>query len=229
MDIHHRPGTWDHAIFTNVVKGEYGPLDFRDKTVVDIGAHIGAFTIMAALHGARQVHAFEAGSTNFRLLQSNCRDLANVRCTHAAVWSAQAPTELLRWRPNQCHENTGGGTVLRCAQIAGFEMSCDGAEDIRSIPFDEVVEAVGRVDLLKIDAEGSEYPILLTSQRLDAVQEIVGEYHVLGTKPAGDEADGLPAHWNVDSLMAHLQDRGFLVEREQHPRNGIFRARRAVK
>jgi hypothetical protein len=31
----------------------------------------------------------------------------------------------------------------------------------------------------------------------------------------------------VDRLMAHLQARGFAVQRQQHPRNGVFRARRA--
>ena len=49
---------------------------------------------------------------------------------------------------------------------------------VEPVPFDKVIEAVSqqgmrRISLLKLDCEGSEYPILLTSSRLDLVDEIV--------------------------------------------------------
>ena len=52
------------------------------------------------------------------------------------------------------------------------------------MPFDAVVDDVSmkgarRVNLLKIDCEGAEFPILLTSNRLAAIDRIVGEYHEL--------------------------------------------------
>jgi len=67
-----REGTWDKSIFDTVMQGEYGDIDFAGKTVVDIGAHIGGFSILAALGGARRVVAFEAGAENYALLVANC-------------------------------------------------------------------------------------------------------------------------------------------------------------
>lgn len=227
MEIHHRPGTWDRAIFDTVVNGEYGALDFRGKTVVDIGAHIGAFSILAALHGAKQVVAFEAGAANFLLLQANCRDLPNVRCEHAAVWSSHDIGVPLLWRPCGHAGNTGGGTVLPCSEIAGIEIASGGAEKVSRVAFDDIVASVGVVDLLKIDAEGSEYPILLSSESLHCVAEIVGEYHALQGLSAVGGKMGAAGGWNVDHLVSHLQAQGFNVARQFRTDNGIFRATRS--
>jgi FkbM family methyltransferase len=226
MEIHHRPGTWDRAIFDTVVNGEYGALDFRGKTVIDIGAHIGAFSIMAALHGARRVLAFEAGAANFRLLQTNCSGLPHVRCEHAAVWSGGDLERPLLWRPCSQSGNTGGGTVLPCPNIAGFEIASGGAEEVGRVAFDDIVASVGIVDLLKIDAEGSEYPILLNSEKLHCVAEIVGEYHALQGLSAASGTTGAADGWNVDHLVSHLQAQGFTVARQFRTDNGIFRATR---
>lgn len=42
-----------------------------NATVVDIGAHIGAFSICCLLHGAANIHAFEPLRSNFSLLDRN--------------------------------------------------------------------------------------------------------------------------------------------------------------
>ena len=71
------------------------------------------------------------------------------------------------------------------------------------------------MNLLKIDCEGAEFPILLTSTRLAAIDRIVGEYHEL-------RAD-LPPHvrlpgcnqFTVDMLTAQLERHGFGVTIEQ--------------
>ncbi len=215
-----RPDTWDHHVLESVINlREYGTIDFRDRTVVDVGAHIGAFTLLAARHGARRVLAFEAGSENFEMLQANCGASPGVECRHAAVWGGgESPTSLV-WRPNAHAENTGGGTVVPCTSVAGFGFSPDGAETVHTVPLDRIVEELGRIDLLKIDAEGSEYPILLGSRLLNRVGEIVGEFHTLNSPQAPDSTQ-----WNITQLVRHLQAEGFIVERDLHPENGIFRA-----
>lgn len=174
-----RPGTWDQAILGNVLNGEYGAIDFSGKVVLDIGAHIGAFSLLAAHCGARRVVACEAASENFALLRANCAPYSCVECIQGAVWSSADPHLSLRWRRNAHPENTGGGTVLACEAIAGFRISDAQGEDVVRIAFDDLVRDLGRVDLVKIDAEGSEYPILLGSAMLGRVGEIVGEYHAL--------------------------------------------------
>ncbi|MBZ0172927.1 MAG: hypothetical protein K8E66_11140, partial [Phycisphaerales bacterium] len=52
-----RRQSWDRNISANVVAGEYGDIAFSGTTVVDIGAHIGSFSILAATRGARRILA----------------------------------------------------------------------------------------------------------------------------------------------------------------------------
>src|SRR5262249_28055223 len=85
-----------------------------------------------------------------------------------------------------------------------FEDAIDRATD----------NGVRRVSLMKIDCEGAEFPILLTSNRLGCIDRIVGEYHELRAE--------LPRHvrlagceqFAVESLVARLEAFGFAVELE---------------
>jgi hypothetical protein len=70
--------------------------------------------------------------------------------------------------------NTGNGSVV-----------WGSGEPVAKIAFDEIVDRVTnhgerRVRLLKLDCEGAEWPILLTSQRLGLIDEICGEFHEIG-------------------------------------------------
>jgi hypothetical protein len=101
---------------------------------------------------------------------------------------------------------------------------------VATIALDAVLTELPRVRLLKIDAEGAEYPILLTSTRLSQVDTIIGEYHEFSegdmTRLAPDARVGeVPYTYGV--LARALSDHGFLVERRSasgESRNGLFAA-----
>lgn len=223
--INVRAQSWDRTIFGNVIGGEYGAVDFAGKTVVDVGAHIGSFSILAAMNGARRILAYEAGAENFALLVQNCAALPAVECRHAAVWRSDTVESVLEWREAANRENTGGGTVLECDSIAGEPARAGPGSPVAAIALDDVIERAGTVDLLKIDAEGSEYPILLTSRRLGRVGVIVGEYHELIGLRGRSPGEGLPG-WNVDRLGEHLERAGFRVTVRRRGPLGFFRAER---
>lgn len=220
-----RAQSWDRAIFANVIGGEYGEIDVRGRTVVDIGAHIGSFSLLAAMKGARRVLAYEAGTDNFDLLVRNCGTLPAVECHHAAVWRSDAHGAELSWRPASTPENTGGGTVIECAAVAGEPADAGRRSAVATVPFDDIVERAGTVDLLKIDAEGSEYPILLTSRKLDRIGTIVGEFHDIAGLDARMAIPGVP-DWTVERLRAHLERQGFDVDVRRRGALGFFRATR---
>lgn len=220
-----RAQSWDRTIFANVIGGEYGEIDVAGRTVVDVGAHIGSFSILAAQKGARRVLAYEAGADNFDLLVANCGKLPAVECHHAAVWRSDGDDAELRWRAASNPQNTGGGTVIECAAIAGEPASDERRCAVRTIPFDDIVDRIGTVDLLKIDAEGSEYPILLTSRKLDRVNAIVGEYHDIAGLDERMAIARIP-DWNVERLAEHLERQGFDVAVERKGPLGFFRAAR---
>jgi len=207
-----RPGTNDHVIYTNVVeRNEYRVAeDLRGAIVLDIGVHIGAFSHLALSRGAAELHGYEADRDNFEQARANLAGFADrVHLHNTAVWRSDvAPSALQFWKSTDA-ANAGGGTLI---------WDVEGPL-VDAVPFDAVVDAVTRggtrmIDLLKIDCEGAEFPILLTSTRLDRIARIVGEYHEL-------RAD-LPRHvripgvdeFTIAGLSASLERAGFQVELE---------------
>jgi FkbM family methyltransferase len=169
-------GTQDAEIFREVVElNTYGlPGAFRgDEVIVDIGANVGAFTYAVLIRGAREVHAFEADRGNYECAARNPRDFGDrVRLHHAAVWRSDR-------RDRVIHFNFLGANEARTG--CGHVLDTGRGQSVRAEPLDDVIRAIarggGRIDLLKIDCEGSEYPILLTPRRLHRVDRIIGEFH----------------------------------------------------
>jgi hypothetical protein len=77
------------------------------------------------------------------------------------------------------HFNFLGANEARTG--CGHVLDTGRGQSVRAEPLDDVIRAIARggrrIDLLKIDCEGSEYPILLTSRRLHRVDRIIGEFH----------------------------------------------------
>jgi len=86
-----------------------------------------------------------------------------------------------------------------------------------------IVNKGNRVRLLKIDCEGSEFPILYTSKMLEYVDEIVGELHFFswlynnnnderGVPRPGDHPlglDDLPYETDAETFFLFLKNQGF--------------------
>lgn len=205
---HARKGTWDALIYKSVA-GEYGILDLKDKVVLDIGAHIGGFSAMAVGLGAKRVVAYEANPENFALLAANCpgepfpavTGRPTVALHHAAVWRSDVPAMSLKWAPSENAQNTGGGGVYEAR-------TQDRCIEVPAIAFDSIIDELDEVDVLKIDCEGSEYPILMTSKLLHRIGLIVGEWHRVPHTLNGVARED----WTPEGLIAYLEAHGFVVE-----------------
>ena len=85
-----------------------------------------------------------------------------------------------------------------------------------------------QVRLLKLDCEGAEWPILLTSQRLHLIDEICGEFHEIGGQFLEINENRLLEQpvfslgncrkFTIDALVKHLEDAGFTVSYRRHKR-----------
>jgi FkbM family methyltransferase len=207
-----RPGTNDSLIYTNVVtRNEYRvPDDLSGAIVIDIGVHVGTFSHLVLTRGAAEVHGFEAEASNYMFARKNLALFGDrVHLQHRAVWrSDAAATSLHFWRSTD-QANAGGGTLI---------WDTDGPL-VEAVPFDEVAEAVShngqrRISLVKIDCEGAEFPILLSSRRLDRIDRIVGEYHELRAElPHHVRVEGHD-QFTIDALVAYLEVNGFAVTLE---------------
>lgn len=186
MDKTFRPDTWDPDIWKEVYDlNEYRVNRFADKVVVDVGAHIGAFSRLAADKGASVVYSFEPNLENYRMLCKNVEG-ANVKTYNMAIHAASGMC--VESIPSPISENTGGCNVT---------LSSDG-EGVKTISLDDIIDIAGYVNIIKMDCEGGEYPGLLKCTKLHRVDAIVGEYHGHATE-------------TVEGLRNYLNDNGFSV------------------
>ena len=130
-----------------VAAGEYSADGFavtRGERVVDGGANVGAFAVLAAGAGAR-VTAYEPHPETFRHLERNTAALG-VGCVQAAlVAEATEPTVSLA---------IGGGESTH--------HHLGGEGEALDVPAVALAHAIGEgCDLLKLDVEGSEFALLL--------------------------------------------------------------------
>lgn len=142
-----------------------------DPVAVDIGAHIGCFSLaFAAQHSQGRIEAFEASPSTAYYLERNVERnglSAQVRCHREAVAGASGMLEFA--------DNSGGSSLngLTAPQ---------GAKRIQ-VPCVSIADAFDRagtkVSVVKIDTEGAEYDMVLGSQtdEWSDVRRVVMEYH----------------------------------------------------
>ena len=164
--------SWDETIFQECfVENEYKIGELKsDDVVIDLGTHIGSFSLLAYHNGSRCVHSYEAMEANYQLAKQNLSQ-TNVNLQNLAVWRSDEDEKQLEFDTNIIDWNTGMGMIV------GKENS--DTIQVDSIQFDKILSAFEQVRLVKIDVEGSEYPILYTSCHLDKIQQICGEFHEL--------------------------------------------------
>jgi FkbM family methyltransferase len=187
--------SWDKDIFKECfISNDYGvtQLDEND-VVIDLGAHIGSFSRMCYNYGSRRIYGFEADTINFEFYEKNKRE--GMTCVNKAVWRSDIDVETLKFDSNIVDANTGMGTFFG-----------EGTIEVQCVKLDDVLEKFNTVRVIKIDVEGSEYPILYTSKKLDKVKEIVGEFHE--DRCFEYYNDYAP---NREGLKSFLEDNGFEV------------------
>jgi FkbM family methyltransferase len=232
-----RRGTLDRAIFDGVVKfNEYRlPACFAPTDIViDVGAHIGSFAYAVVTRGGEHVLSIEPDRENCARAREHLKpylECGRVQLTEGAAWRSDANDDELRFDGYQVFPpsfglggilNTGGGSVMWGA-----------GEPVAKVALDDVIDLVTshgerRVRLLKLDCEGAEWPVLLTSRRLHLVDEIAGEFHEIGgrfceirdDRPSDEQMfhTDRVARFTIDELVRMLQ--GFNVTHTRHLRPG---------
>lgn len=147
-------------------------------TVVDLGAHIGAFTFAAqARFPEAEIAAVEMDIRNVLVLLHNAELSADIRCckpalvVHAACYYGATHVPFLRAvQPRS--DNTGDGTI-----VPPWMAVREGTPTqwVRTVTLEQLFHD-REIDLLKLDVEDAERNILAHAD-LSRVRVIVGEYH----------------------------------------------------
>jgi FkbM family methyltransferase len=130
-------------------------------TFFDIGAHFGYFTLLGSHLVGREgkVHAFEPTLSSFEILKDNACKRNNVFASHHAVLSERKKVVLNDYGLKYSVYNSifNGRLPQDISSILKPEQY-----EVESICVDDYVESNGvKPDFVKIDAESSEYEILL--------------------------------------------------------------------
>lgn len=159
-----RPDTLDEYVIKE--QRTYNPLLelCKDKSVMDIGANIGAFTFQALAHGAIQVVSFEPDKDNIGMFQKQGFD-DRVKLIKRAV-SNSTGTALF-------YVNSGKNKGMHSLQeIQGRE-----SYEVKTVSFKDALDRYSP-QILKIDIEGGEYDLNFKDLPL-TVEVIAIELHLL--------------------------------------------------
>lgn len=197
--------SFDRDIFFPAVP-EYVPA--RDHVILDVGAHIGTFALLAASKVPDgRVYAVEASAESFNYLRVNLalNRLTNVTPTHLALSDRRGRATLHYGEWNLGHTITrpgGRGEEVETDTLANY-MAAHG---------------IDRCDFAKFNCEGAEFPILLGSRPevLRRIARMLILYHC-DLAPGSDRG----------VLEAHLRAAGFTTDlrRQKGPRGWIVATR----
>jgi FkbM family methyltransferase len=188
--------------FLNRFYEKYGFTIQPGWKIIDVGAGIGDYTLYAAnAQPNSKVFSFEPFPESFILMQENLRlnGISNVQAFDEAIGAASGELIL----------DLTSGEPLQFQSHLGQPGNVNNGLLVRSL---SLVDALTKLelescDLLKLDCEGAEYTILLSTPQsvLERIHRIVMEYH--------DD----PNQNNHIDLIIFLNERGFQVESFPNP------------
>jgi len=173
------------------IKRDYGVIP-KNSTEIDIGANIGAFTVYAASKAAKVI-AIEPVNINFDTLNIN---IQKNELTNKVVVAKKAVT------------NENGVRKIYISKRSAFHSfyakDQGTSEDVECLSLDTLFfqYSITSCDILKIDAEDSEYDILYAASA-DVLRTI---------KNIRVEVRDIDENNNIRSLAEHLHTFGFVLK-----------------
>ncbi|NLE43630.1 MAG: FkbM family methyltransferase [Chloroflexi bacterium] len=203
-----RPHTADALVVQEVIQNPFYQAALstigKDAVVIDIGAHIGAFTILAALKGSR-VLALEPVPANYDLLVDNLRLNCvqdRVEALNVAAWLSSG------LRSMKVSDESTAGSSLCYGRDTETEIS------VQCVVLDDLIadRDVTTCDVLKLDCEGAEFEILeaLRPETWRQLRAIVLEYHLFSA-----------AERSTAQIVTPLLQNGFFVDEEAAETPGL--------
>jgi FkbM family methyltransferase len=141
------------------------------KVVMDIGANVGAAALyFSLLYPEARIFAFEPATAPYELRTANTRDHAKVHAYNFGLFSSDRDRVRLH----------SGAMDSGTASVGSSDMTIAETEAVtlRSVADWLAENSITRIDVLKIDTEGCEVPILRGMRDLiPTVKVIYLEYH----------------------------------------------------
>ncbi len=177
VDLTLRPNTFDKYLVWETWKYHVYDLPIlfsqTPTTIIDIGAHVGSFSLYAAsLNPKAKIQAFEPHPENYRLLLQNIKQnhFTNIIPHASAIVGKRSQNNHFLFSNSS---NTGGHSLIADDYYRhGYPVSARTLTEV-------VHSSRPPIDYLKIDTEGSEYDIILNTPHkvLSHIKFISIEFH----------------------------------------------------
>lgn len=199
LKIKIRTNSTDIMAFTHVwLIEEYSNPGFdlhESDTIVDIGGHIGLFTLFASQFCKNgKIYCFEPVKENYDLLLSNVtlNNLSNVSAFNVAVTDKTSTVKIFLNKDDSGHS-------MFSHDLNSVEVK---STTLKSI-FDE--NNITTCDFIKMDCEGAEYDIInsLPQEYFKKIKKMIIEYHMADKKPE-----------LLENLISKLQALSFAVKKK---------------
>jgi FkbM family methyltransferase len=198
----------DSWAFEEFFVNNYSLVNFQDsevdgRCVLDIGANKGYFSMRTVMAGAKMVVAVEPDLEAFELLRDNVKDIPEVMPLNASVFDG-----IQRWTmiaKTEDGDNSNSKTGKISAQPDGVK-----ADKVHSVSIGNLLGFFPPKDnslVLKVDTEGAEYDILLSSSAQDIRRF---EWIYLEVHPQSEWLESHPAR-NKEFLLNYMTLMGYEV------------------
>jgi FkbM family methyltransferase len=160
--------------------------EIRNNTVIDIGANVGMFSLYAMSLSAHKVYAVEAQPNIYKTLLENTRGIGSIVTLNYAVYSES------------------GKTVKLSNEMGLSKIQAEG-DSATTITLEKLLtdnDIQGNNLVLKMDCEGAEFDILLTTDR-----KILSRFKTVYIELHGDTNEN-PEYQNVSRIESLLLSLG---------------------
>jgi FkbM family methyltransferase len=201
FNVHYRPGTVDENVLNeSFEKDLFFTLtpEYRlqpDHIIVDIGAHIGCFSLLAASKATSgKIYSFEPAAETYQLLEKNVQTnkLSNIKIFQSAVAAKNGTTRLY----HDTLTGNWGHTIIK-------EVSAE-SEMVNCITLESFIESekIQHIDFIKFNCEGAEFGILINTSPaiLRRINCMLILYHGY-----------LEETYSKEQLAEHLSNAGFII------------------
>ncbi len=143
-------------VITAVFKGRDYPIinlpGYSTKTIVDVGANVGAAAIyFHSCFPDSEIFSYEPSLKNYRYLQKNTKDFNNIKTFQYGLYN----------ETKQCQLFHGKNQSAQDSIIMSYETSGE-SEIVNLVNASEEItnKGIREISILKIDTEGCEIPVL---------------------------------------------------------------------
>lgn len=185
----------------------------KNPVVVDVGANAGYFNmLLLSKRPDAQVYAYEAIEANYQLFRGNIDQnpelKQRIQLHHQAVTGTPVDHIVL-------YKEDDGDNSVTASVYADFEQHNKKSVTVPAVSLANLMDKnnLSKVDFLKLDCEGSEYPILYDSPASlwPRIQSMFVEVHPMDNEKR-----------NVNYLKEFLGQNGYVIKSEEVADNGCY-------